>query len=272
MEGVAAAYTIQRNISSTVMKYTLGIIFFFCIKSYAQTKAGLRVQYTMFCNTDLPLKYKTILWIQDNESIYKEEFSTTERWEEKPTEASTFNIERLRNNEGTYLRVDNKNKTLQFFDKLSGHIILVTDTYNSFKWDVTNDTKVIAGYKCNKATTSFRGREWIAWFTPEIPVSFGPWKLHGLPGLILECYDVTQRYRISAEGIKTETSALFSKDFKTLMVSKNKVAMPYREFLEKQEEARNNRLSSLANVPGLQIDKAEKPPRNGIELKYEWEK
>lgn len=58
-----------------------------------------------------------------------------------------------------------------------------------FDWKITNETKKIGSFKCKKATTKFRGRNYIAWFAPEIPVSYGPWKLNGLPGLILEAYD-----------------------------------------------------------------------------------
>ncbi|QKG80143.1 GLPGLI family protein [Tenuifilum thalassicum] len=56
-------------------------------------------------------------------------------------------------------------------------------------WKIEHDTKIIGRFKCQKATCTFRGREYSVWFTPDIPVSFGPWKLSGLPGLILEAAD-----------------------------------------------------------------------------------
>jgi hypothetical protein len=40
--------------------------------------------------------------------------------------------------------------------------------------------------ECKKATTNFRGRYWEAWYTEEIPIGQGPWKLCGLPGMILK--------------------------------------------------------------------------------------
>lgn len=53
-------------------------------------------------------------------------------------------------------------------------------------WRFVRDTSTcILGYKCLLAQTSYGGRIWSAWFSPEIPVTCGPWKLHGLPGLIL---------------------------------------------------------------------------------------
>ena len=71
------------------------------------------------------------------------------------------------------------------------------------EWTVTDSIKAIIGYECFKAITDFRGRHWIAWFTPEIPVSDGPWKLHGLPGLILEAYDISHDYEFEAKGIRS---------------------------------------------------------------------
>lgn len=57
----------------------------------------------------------------------------------------------------------------------------------AFKWSLCEKTDtIIAGYRCYKATTNHRGRNWIAWYAPEITVDDGPWKLCGLPGLILQ--------------------------------------------------------------------------------------
>lgn len=56
-------------------------------------------------------------------------------------------------------------------------------------WTLSGESKDILGYTCAKATGSFRGRTYEAWFTEEIPVSAGPWKLRGLPGTILSARD-----------------------------------------------------------------------------------
>lgn len=54
------------------------------------------------------------------------------------------------------------------------------------EWNVSDSTMNIMGYECFMATADYHGRKWIAWFAPEIPVSDGPWKLCGLPGIILQ--------------------------------------------------------------------------------------
>lgn len=61
-------------------------------------------------------------------------------------------------------------------------------------WKISKETKMILGKKCTKATASVVGREWVAWFTEEIPISDGPHIFHGLPGLIMELYDTNDYF------------------------------------------------------------------------------
>lgn len=61
-------------------------------------------------------------------------------------------------------------------------------------WILYDDTLTIAGQLCQKAVCRFRGRDFTAWFAPEIPISDGPWKFGGLPGLILKVYDSDNLY------------------------------------------------------------------------------
>ena len=53
-------------------------------------------------------------------------------------------------------------------------------------WTLTDDTLTIGGYLCQTATCKFRGVEWHVCYTEEIPSAAGPWRLHGLPGLIVK--------------------------------------------------------------------------------------
>ena len=61
-------------------------------------------------------------------------------------------------------------------------------------WQILSETKELLGYSCQLATCDFRGRTWYAWFSTDIPVNEGPWKLFGLPGLVLEAYDSKKHY------------------------------------------------------------------------------
>lgn len=69
---------------------------------------------------------------------------------------------------------------------------LIEEKIPEIQWNIEETTKDIKGYTCQKATTLFRGRQYEAWFCPSLPYNNGPWKLGGLPGLILEAYDVNK--------------------------------------------------------------------------------
>ena len=56
-------------------------------------------------------------------------------------------------------------------------------------WTLTDDTMTICGLLCHRATGKLYGKEWTAWFSEDIPSSAGPWKLRGLPGLIVRAED-----------------------------------------------------------------------------------
>lgn len=74
----------------------------------------------------------------------------------------------------------------------------------------------IAGYACQKAETTYRGRTWNVWYTPDIPVSDGPWKLHGLPGLILKAVDAKEDFLfvcIEIENIAQEAMYIPKRNF-----------------------------------------------------------
>ncbi len=69
------------------------------------------------------------------------------------------------------------------------------------QWELLDDTTTILSYSCQKAVCSFKGRDYEAWFTTEIPRGEGPWKLQGLPGLILRASDAQGHYRFECTGI-----------------------------------------------------------------------
>ncbi len=73
-----------------------------------------------------------------------------------------------------------------------------TENANPIAWNLTEGMDTICGYVCRKATGEYGGRTWTVWYSTEIPVTFGPWKLCGLPGLILEASDSEGIHRFKA--------------------------------------------------------------------------
>lgn len=84
-----------------------------------------------------------------------------------------------------------------------------------FDWTLHEETKVIKDYKVQKATMSYSGRDYVAWFTHEIPISDGPYKFNGLPGLILEISDIENHYNFTLKGVeKLNAEIPFKLNFK----------------------------------------------------------
>lgn len=237
---------------------------------FSQQSTDIQVEYQVFCDTNIPLTYSAFLSINENVSVYEERFSTTQFWEGHPSEAPDLKIEKFRGAESHYLKIDKNKKELLFFEDIGNSVFLVKDIYRDLAWSVTKDTKTIAGFNCFKATVNYRGRNWIAWFTPDLALSFGPWKLHGLPGLILEVYDETNRYIMRAVKIDYLKNNVSKSDFNTLMATKNVKPMLYEQFLSDKDESINNIVKATASNNNVTLSEV-KVPRNGMELKYEWE-
>ena len=70
------------------------------------------------------------------------------------------------------------------------------------QWKILAENDSVLSYLCSKAECQLKGRTWTAWFTAEIPISEGPWKLCGLPGLILKAEDSEGHYSFTATGVE----------------------------------------------------------------------
>lgn len=90
------------------------------------------------------------------------------------------------------------------YRKMGGEAYAYTESTEMPAWHIQSETKEVMGYSCQLATCDFRGRQWYAWFSTDIPVNEGPWKLFGLPGLVLEAYDSKKHYAYKAVGLYTK--------------------------------------------------------------------
>lgn len=73
-------------------------------------------------------------------------------------------------------------------------------------WRLTEKVDTILGYECREAKCNFRGREWTVYYAEDIPVMDGPWKLYGLPGLIMAASDENGEYTFECVGIKSQAT------------------------------------------------------------------
>lgn len=89
------------------------------------------------------------------------------------------------------------------------------------KWELLEGDTLIMNHPCQKAVCDYHGRTWTAYYATDIPISDGPWKLCGLPGLILKAYDSTDSFSFNCVGIYQNVS-----DAIAMMNVKRKTATP----------------------------------------------
>lgn len=89
----------------------------------------------------------------------------------------------------TIIRKKGSNKNKNFVQIMMMPYYYVFETEDNIPWKVEADTKKINNYNLQKATAVFGGRNWTAWFTPDINIPEGPYKFRGLPGLVLYVED-----------------------------------------------------------------------------------
>lgn len=94
---------------------------------------------------------------------------------------------------------------VQYVERISSGFTPVNIGYNDdakMDWKISAEKAKIGSYNAQKATTEFGGRKWIAWFSSEIPLQDGPYKFHGLPGLIVKIEDEGSNYIWELKGNK----------------------------------------------------------------------
>lgn len=199
---------------------TLLIILLFsgAMTGFAQSSdsAYLKISYTLNYLTDSSKPYRSqndlqILWIGANSSftcselLFKRDSLINSR-----KQVGTDNKNMLANSENTRIGILTK---FRIFNSFPDNKITVVDEagldklyYEEIRekinWLIEQDTLSIVGYLCQKATCSYRGRNYVAWFTKEIPISAGPYKFQGLPGLILNIADTKHNYTFDCVGIE----------------------------------------------------------------------
>ena len=94
-----------------------------------------------------------------------------------------------------------------------------TEDSKAVKWTLADGEKTVCGYLCHKAECEYGGRKWTAWYSQDIPVSYGPWKLSGLPGLILEAEDSDGTNKFEAIILRNGTSPVTPASDKNVIIT-----------------------------------------------------
>ncbi len=215
--------------------------------SYGQT---YKAEYDMYGHALINKRFEATLFFDAFNSMFKYHFPDLQETQEVDEGFETYSF----SENDFVIYADKKSKKLYeknyLFDE--GDYFTEEKTFK-LKWVLVDEKKNIGSFECFKAKTKFRGREYTAWYTISVPVSFGPWKLNGLPGLIVEATDESGLVQFRLKKIETinvknvdlklpstvETKSLISHVKKNNQLFKKKVA---------KMKARNDRDGSVAEL------------------------
>lgn len=121
--------------------------------------------------------------------------------------------------ERKYFRIPKDNKIV-FIGTIGFNDFRVEIPTPEINWKIEDKFREIGGIQCQKAIGDFSGRKYIAWFAPSIPFPYGPWKLGGLPGIILEVADSKNEVQfIFKERSKVGNEFLYFEEFNPTKLS-----------------------------------------------------
>jgi GLPGLI family protein len=122
---------------------------------------------------------------------------------------------------------DNAIGTLKYFEYI--------EDFEIPKWTIHKETQKILSHPCKKATCRFRGRDYVAWYATDIPISRGPYKFAGLPGLILKIADTENLYSFECIAIEKSADRIYEDKKKT-----EAVPVTREEFINMEKRTHQN--------------------------------
>src|SRR5690606_38241086 len=249
-----------------MLKLTIIIFIVLPIQIIAQ---NLQVEYTYYASSHVDTKTPARLLIDNvsHKSLYIIEVSKTES---ASNENNSQLIDFMKSRDSIVNFYDGKLHEQHSFSRIGSKQVEIVDKLPIINWNITSESKKIMNLSCIKATSTFRGRKWTAWFTTDFPTNIGPYKFHGLPGIVIELTDEMNSYKFVANKI-IQVTHNFSEHFAKFNEYQKKINNPLS--LQKVEEERILYAESFVNDMNQRGDRLKvlKNERKSIERIYEWE-
>lgn len=242
-----------------------------------------KITYLSIANIDIEGRSTDVLYINDNMTYYEVGKKELIHKEEPRKENQLPNM---------YITQKEKIVSFVYTDLVERKLYNTLEKQNIYKtveplpvmnWLLTDATKEIEGVLLHKANVSFRGRNYEAWCNLNIPISTGPWKFNGAPGLIYEIKSLEEDYSYywSLKEFKEITEDKKLKE--TLLLLTRKLDKDYTDLktnvaLMDEEDSSNEIISDIRLPEGMFIESTEvekvdlkEMRRKRAEIKYEWE-
>ncbi len=221
---------------------------FLTINAQSHRMAG-EVVYDYLLNPSANTRYYSVssaLLFSENESLYEIDHLKVN------TNNISENTLEIIGEENEFVYKNLNTQTIYYMDLIDFTYFNIKDSLNTMEWTLNENTKEILGYTCQEATTSYRGRFYIAHYTTEIPVSNGPWHFNGLPGLILEVHSIDKVFNLKATSIAIKNEKIEIKN-----PFENKKQLSWQGFIDlyikKNHEVMRNSMTEFG--PGQTMPK-----------------
>ena len=131
-----------------------------------------------------------------------------------------------------------------------------------FHWEIVDNTdSIICGYHCSKAQYVVSGNTWSAWYSPEIPISDGPYKFTGLPGLITVVYDGSGKFRLELYYFQQREISL------PIVNTNDAIAISKSSYIKHKKDFMDNFLDYMKGKFTVTKD-----PKTGETIEQQWAK
>lgn len=191
---------------------------------------------------EMMLLYGRTMSAYSSETKYKQDSVRYKAFENAASNGGEVDLGLVRPVTNERIIILSKDKKVLTEAPFQRNTYLITEPLEIIKWEILTSIKKINGFNCQKAICNFKGRNYEAWFTTEIPFSYGPWKFNGLPGLILDVSDTKKEVQFTAIGIynATKKSIMLNDNvISTTKISFNKMMLAYLEGATRNSEFSN---------------------------------
>lgn len=179
--------------------------------------------------------------------------------------ASSIGLNLIDKGSYKYLLYKNEKDKIFIQDEINGKTFYFSDIYEPIQYKLLSETKMFGNVKTSKAVAEFRGRVYTIWFDPKSEIKGGPWKFINLPGIAYEIYDEAHLFHWTLESTdKTEQR------IKNPFIEKTEGDfVSYKEYPKAKYVTKVFFSNALTNEKGY---REVEQTRDGLEIKFEWEK
>ena len=183
------------------------LVFAISYCGFSQKKVGknsdLWVSYEMiykkYLTSESTQNVNTILIVTSQGSLFT--FEAMMNFDKIQQERELTDSDVLLNRSPFYFLIKSNGDSTEHFETIGSDSYEFKENLNH-DWKLINQDTIMSGYPCKKATVKYAGREWSAWYNPEIPITVGPYKFHGLPGLVMLLKDSENVFSFIVNEVK----------------------------------------------------------------------